>query len=691
MSSVSIFDPLRWLEDTTRADVRTWLAAQSAYTDSITAHLVGTDSLAARMKGILSNLPTLDLVRESSSRLVLTRWLRDDPSLLALNSGAQTERTLIADTTLARLRNGASIRAFTPSWDGRYVAIGTTERGDTKAAISVVDAQSGTLLRDVIPDLLTSTSGTRYEVTWLPDGSGFIYPRRWPGSANGSPADQLARGRQFLHRLGTPQTADVPLFGFEVHPSVTLDKVDLPTRVLTGVDSRWLVGSIFRSKQNGTDYFAAPFDAKIKSTTAPTWTSIATVADLISVPQLRGDTVYAISRRNADRGAIMRRVLTDGNGRWQTVVPERRGVITNYSVQSDGLYFTERDAGAIALRHLVPGTTEPKGVTLPITGTVQLLRRAPTLSGAVVSVQTWATTPRWLRVSNSQAHPLGIEDGSNKATASSIVADRLEAPSRDGTLVPVSLVYDRTAMKGKTPNGSAPLLIEAYGGFGSSADPQFDPKVLAWTAAGGVYAYAHVRGGGELGDAWHRAATRENKQRSIDDMIGAIEALIAKRYTSAGRVVITGTSFGANIPGLVMVQRPELLGAVLYEVGQPDEIRGSSLDPTAARNIAELGDLETEAGVRALVKASPYHQVPERIKLPAVILHSASEDYNFGSEMLVGKYVARLQAANTGTRPVVWVRTGGGHAELLYSPEWTGKIMSFLLWQTGDPRYQPKP
>ena len=65
-------------------------------------------------------------------------------------------------------------------------------------------------------------------------------------------------------------------------------------------------------------------------------------------------------------------------------------------------------------------------------------------------------------------------------------------------------------------------------------------------------------------------------------MIAAIEALIVKRYTSAGRVVISGTSFGANIPGLVMVQRPDLLGAVLYEVGQPDEIRGSALDPTAA-------------------------------------------------------------------------------------------------------------
>ena len=115
-------------------------------------------------------------------------------------------------------------------------------------------------------------------------------------------------------------------------------------------------------------------------------------------------------------------------------------------------------------------------------------------------------------------------------------------------------------------------------------------------------------------------------------MIGAIDHLIAKRYTSAKRVTLSGISFGAIVPGMLMAQRPDLLGAVLYEVGEPDEVRGASTDATAARNIAEIGDVE----------------------------------------------------------PVLWVPTAGGHRALFnVSPQWAATAISFMLWQTGDPRYQP--
>ena len=203
MYGVVVPDPLRWLEDTLAANTRAWVQSQSAYTDSV----------------------------------------------------------------LARLRGGARSRAFVPSWDGRYVALGTTAGGDGKAAIVVVDAVSGTVLRDGVEDLLTTTSGTRYEVSWLPDASGFFYPRL-ASTSSGNGTDRLARGRQFLHKMGTPQSADVPVFGFEVSPAVVLDKVDLPTRVGTSANSAWLFGSVFRSKQNGTDHFAAQLPNGAKP---PTW------------------------------------------------------------------------------------------------------------------------------------------------------------------------------------------------------------------------------------------------------------------------------------------------------------------------------------------------------------------------------------------------------------------------------------
>lgn len=684
-------DPFRWLEDTTTAEVRRFTAAQAAYSDSVLARLVGLDSLERLVARAFETTPTLDALVPAGNRLFLTRWLGPRPSLFVMDSGRSSERLLLSADTLAARSRGAGIRAMSPSWDGRYVAIGTTERGDARAAIQLLDATTGRPLPDLIPDLLTTTSGTRYEVTWLPDGSGFFYPRLWPGSAKGPAVDQLARGRQFLHRIGTPQSADVPVFGFGLTPSIAIDKVDLPTRVYTAPGSAWLVASLYRSTESGTQWFFAPLTQPL--TTVPEWKALASIRGKVSLPQLRGDTVYALSRGTSDRGQIVRRVLrADGDGEWITVVPEQPGVIVSFTAQRDGLYFTERVGGRVHLRRVARGTAVVADVAVPSGGTVRLQRSAPDGIGAMFFTESWATPPQWQQVDSAGAvTPLGIDDGSAVSDAGAITAEALQARSQDGTSVPVSIVYGARAQHAGVLDGSAPLLIEAYGGYAQATDPSYNPFVQVWTALGGVYAYAHVRGGGELGDAWHTAGMREHKQRTFDDMIAAIETLIAKRYTSAKRVTLMGTSFGANIPGMVLAQRPDLLGAALFEVGQPDEIRGAQLDPTAARNIAELGDLETAEGIRLLRGASPYHQVPSRVALPGVIVHSASEDYNFGTEMLTGKYVARLQAANSGTRPVLWIRTDGGHQALFYlSPTWAAKAMSFALWQSGLSAYQPQ-
>ncbi len=611
--------------------------------------------------------------------------------------GATSEHLLRSAEDIQRLGGQSSMREFGASPDGRLLAIGSTAGGDAGAAISVIDVTSGAVLPDRIPDLLTTTSGTRYQVSWLPqqgtEGDAFFYPRLWPGSESGPPADRLSRGRQFLHRIGRPQSADLPIFGFGVTPSVPVAPEDLATRVQTAPGSRWLVGSVYRSRLAGSDHYAArrtPGDS-----TVPAWAPILTIDERAGAPQLRGDTAWVLSRRDADRGTLLRRVLGDGpapSGSWETVIPERRGVITDFAVQNDAVYFTERDAGAVQLRALPHGETTVRPIALPITGTVRFAPRSSALDGVLVSVESWATPPRWFRVvrGGTAVEPIAIDDGGKAVASPTLVSEQFEAPSSDGTLVPVSLVYDTNAMPSGKLDGTAPLLIEAYGGFGVSTDPMYGPYEQVWASLGGIYAYAHVRGGGELGEAWHRAATLEKKQRSVDDVVAVVEALIARGYTSPGRVAIQGISFGALISGLAPLQRPDLFGVAVYDVGGPDEIRAAAIDPSSARNIAEIGDVDTPEGIRLLRAASPYHMVPPRIALPAVLLHSASDDYNFGTEMLVAKFVARLQAANSGERPVIWVRATGGHRWLAsLSPEWAATVASFLLWQTGAPHFQP--
>jgi prolyl oligopeptidase PreP (S9A serine peptidase family) len=136
--------------------------------------------------------------------------------------------------------------------------------------------------------------------------------------------------------------------------------------------------------------------------------------------------------------------------------------------------------------------------------------------------------------------------------------------------------------------------------------------------------------------------------------------------------------------------QPELFGALIFNVGQPDEIRGARLDPTAARNLAEMGDTSSAAGVELLRRLSPYHRVPTAVRLPAMLIKSGDDDYNFSSVTAAGKYVARLQAANTGDRPIVWMNLPGGHTDLFGDDfEVAAQAMAFLFWQTGHPGYQP--
>lgn len=697
LHGVAVPDPYRWLEDTMATETRAWVARQERYTTDVLARVVSRDSLIEHFERAFSSAPTLDRVQETPAGLVLTRWLADQPSLHVVAPRGSPERVLLSATDLST--NGlGTIRALVPSWDGRVIALGTTQRGDLGAAVVLVDASTGALLPDRVPDLLTTTSGTRYEVSWLPDdGAGaaaFVYPRLWPGSETGPAAERFARGRQFLHRLGTPQSDDVALFGYGVSPAVPMAPEDLATGVHGAPGSRWLVASVRRSRLNGSEHYAArrvPGDSSV-----PDWVPLATLADRAVQPQLHGDTAYALMRGGADRGRIMRRLLGDGPtpaSSWEPVVPEQRGVITAFALQQDALYFTERVGGGVQLRALPYGESRPRAVALPVGGTAHLALRAPTMSGVLVSVESWAAAPRWFRVwqGGTAVEALEIDDG-GAAASSTLVSERLEAPSRDGTLVPVSIVWDRAAHRGGRLDGTAPLLIEAYGAFGQATDPSYDPTLQVWTALGGVYAYAHVRGGGELGADWHRAAMRQHKQRSIDDVIGAVEALVARGHTSPGRVALQGISFGAGIAGIAPMQRPELFGAVIFDVGGPDEIRAISIDPSAARNVAELGDVDSPEGVRLLLSASPYHRVPVRLQAPAMLLHSANDDYNFGTEMLVAKYVARLQAANVGDRPILWVRTGGGHRWLRFvSAEWAATQTAFLFWQLGHPAFQPVP
>ena len=263
-----------------------------------------------------------------------------------------------------------------------------------------------------------------------------------------------------------------------------------------------------------------------------------------------------------------------------------------------------------------------------------------------------------------------------------------KAPSYDGTMIPLSLIYK----KGTRLDGSHPALLSGYGAYSVTIDPSFSPRSVAWIEQGGIIAHAHVRGGGEYGEEWHRAGMLQNKPNTWRDFIACAEYLIKAGYTSSAKLAGEGGSAGGILIGRAFTERPDLFAAALDDVGLSDMIR-DMFSPDGPLNVPEYGDLKTRQGFQNLSEISAYYHVKNGVRYPAVMITTGMNDPRVVS-WEPGKMAARLQAATAGSKPVLLrVDYHGGHGtiggtntqiEELLADQW-----SFLFWQFGIPGYQP--
>jgi prolyl oligopeptidase len=221
-------------------------------------------------------------------------------------------------------------------------------------------------------------------------------------------------------------------------------------------------------------------------------------------------------------------------------------------------------------------------------------------------------------------------------------------PSTDGTPISMFLVSNTAAgtqtgvAKGRATGA---CLLTGYGGFNISLTPSFDPSDFLWLDAGGTIAVANLRGGGEYGDAWHRAGMREHKQTVFDDFIAAAEWLEATGRAARGRVAIEGGSNGGLLVGACLVQRPDLFGAVVCRVPVADMLR-YHLFTVGRFWIPEYGSADEAADFPVLYRYSPYHNVAVGAAYPPALVMTADTDDRVAPGM-AKKFAARLQEAVT--------------------------------------------
>ena len=251
------------------------------------------------------------------------------------------------------------------------------------------------------------------------------------------------------------------------------------------------------------------------------------------------------------------------------------------------------------------------------------------------------------------------------------VVEQVFYPSKDGTKIPMFLTY----RKGMKKDGNNPVLLYGYGGFNISMTPAFSPSRIAWVEMGGIFAVANLRGGGEYGDAWHKAGTKLQKQNVFNDFISAAEWLVAEKYTNSKKLAIQGGSNGGLLVGACMAQRPDLYGACLPAVGVMDMLRFHKF--TAGRFwVDDYGSADNAGEFKALYAYSPYHNLKNGTSYPATMVTTADTD----DRVVPGhsfKFAARLQESHQGSNPVlIRIETKAGHG--------AGKPTAKILEEVAD-------
>jgi prolyl oligopeptidase len=255
-------------------------------------------------------------------------------------------------------------------------------------------------------------------------------------------------------------------------------------------------------------------------------------------------------------------------------------------------------------------------------------------------------------------------------------------PSKDGTRVSMFIVRK----KGLVLDSSHPTLLYGYGGFNIDMTPSFSALAAVWLEHGGVYAVPNLRGGGEYGEAWHRAGMGPNKQNVFDDFNAAAEHLIKLGYTRPEKLAIYGGSNGGLLVGASMTQRPDLFGAVVCSVPLLDMLR-YHLFGSGKTWIAEYGSAEDAREFETLRAYSPYHQIKQGVKYPALLMMAADSDDRV-DPMHARKFAAAVQWASQGSdRPALFrVEENAGHGGgdmVKKRVASSSDIVAFLLDQLG--------
>ncbi|MCM8557621.1 prolyl oligopeptidase family serine peptidase [Sphingomicrobium sediminis] len=638
VGSLSVEDPYRWLEADVREEpaVAAWVEAQNELTFDYLETLPQRNYFKQRMTA-LYDYERIGAPSEKGGRYFYSKNDGLQPqSVLYVRDGMDGGERVLIDPNGWSEDGATALAGSVASDDGSKLAYFIQDGGSDWRTIEVLDVATGEKLSDSIE--WVKFSG----LSWAKDGSGFYYSR-FPATEEGGKFTGLNTDQAvYFHALGTDQSEDKLVFARPDNP-------DLNNTASVSDDGRYLV----TSSSTGTDgWETAVID--LEGDGMPIVIEPGVDYETSYVGNA-GTTFYFATNRDALRGGVFKVDIADPDLAREWVIAEDEAVLSGVS----------HVGGHLIANYLVDVKSEARvydmdgdlvrTVDLPGIGSAGGFGGSPEKSETFYAFSSFAQPTTIYRydvatgTSNVWAAPDVPFDPSDYVT------EQVFYESKDGTRVPMFITRRADV------EGPVPTLLYAYGGFNISVTPGYNPVRLAWLDAGGAYAVANIRGGGEYGKAWHDGGRRFNKQNVFDDFAAAGEWLKANGVTTPKGLAIEGRSNGGLLIGASMNQRPDLYDAGHAAVGVMDMLRFDRF--TAGRYwVDDYNYPQQERDARYNLAFSPYHNVEAETDYPAILVTTADTD----DRVVPGhsfKYVAALQeVAGPGDDPLlIRIETRAGH------------------------------
>ncbi len=633
-----VADPYRGLENLDSPATKKWIEAENKITYDYLASIPERPKINERLTA-LWNYEKYSVPFHEGDRYFFGKntGLQNQSVIYTASALPGEPRELLDPNTLSKDGTVALSGVAVPD-DGKLFAYGLETAGSDWQEWKVRDIETGKDLSDDLKWVKFSNA------SWTHDGSGFFYSRYDAPKGGG---EQLKETNYFqklyYHKIGTPQSADELIYERTDHKdwlfsgTVTEDGAYLIINVSHGTDPK---NQIFYKD------LLHP-DAKVVELLNKQDAAYKFVGN-------EGSLFWFQTNLDAPKGRIIA-IDVQSPEEIKEVVPEGSDTLESVSLVGN-LFIANylKDAHSLVRLFEISGKAAGE-VPLPGLGTATGFTGKRKDTETFYSYTSFTEPPTIYRYEIKSGQSTALFRPKVDFKSDDYTTEQVFYKSKDGTRVPMFLTYK----KGLEKNDKNPTLLYGYGGFDISITPSFSPRDAVWLEMGGVYAVANLRGGGEYGEEWHLAGTKERKQNVFDDFIAAGEWLIANHYTSTPKLAISGRSNGGLLVGACLTQRPDLWGATLPGVGVMDMLRFQKFTIGWAW-ASDYGSSDNAEDFKYLYKYSPLHNVKPAKYPPTLITTADHDDRVFPGHSF--KFAATLQAAQKGDAPIlIRIETRAGH------------------------------